>query len=291
VRRLPTLAALAALIISAPACGGEDAQRAADSARERVDQLQEEGERLRDRARAASEEFGRRVGEVLEKMRQAVPEASLPAPRVREPTALEAYMQVVLESVDGYWTRTLRASGLQEPRVGYYWVPPGGRVLTACRVVADDNAAFYCSADDAIYVAARFANAVYRGIADDLPGERAGRGNAVGEFGLAYVIAHEYAHNVQFELGFYQLLRPEDGVKAFELQADCMAGLWGNAAYRAGRYDAQDVEQAISTAQAVGDFDFGTAQHHGTPDERRAAWLDGFRTGDPARCRRYVPGT
>jgi predicted metalloprotease len=291
VRSLPTLAALTALIISAPACGGEDAQRAADSARERVDQLQEEGERLRDRARAASEEFGRRVGEVLEKMRQAVPEASLPAPRVREPTALEAYMQEVLESVDGYWTRTLRASGLQEPRVGYYWVPPGGRVLTACRVVADDNAAFYCSADDAIYVAARFANAVYRGIADDLPGERAGRGNAVGEFGLAYVIAHEYAHNVQFELGFYQLLRPEDGVKAFELQADCMAGLWGNAAYRAGRYDAQDVEQAISTAQAVGDFDFGTAQHHGTPDERRAAWLDGFRTGDPARCRRYVPGT
>jgi predicted metalloprotease len=105
------------------------------------------------------------------------------------------------------------------------------------------------------------------------------------------VIAHEYAHNVQFELGFYQLLRPEDGVKAFELQADCMAGLWGNAVYREGLYDDQDVEQAISTAQAVGDFDFGTAQHHGTPDERRAAWLDGFRTGDPARCRRYVPGS
>jgi predicted metalloprotease len=96
---------------------------------------------------------------------------------------------------------------------------------------------------------------------------------------------------VQFELGFYELLRPSDGVKAFELQADCMAGLWGNAVYQEGRYDAQDVEQAISTAQAVGDFDFGTAQHHGTPDERRAAWLDGFRTGDPARCRAYVPGT
>lgn len=291
MRRLTALAALAALLVIAPACGEEDAREVADSARERVERLQEEGERLRDRARAASEEFGRRVREVLDEIRQAVPEASLPAPQVREATALEAFMKEVLESVDGYWTRTLRASGLEEPRVGYYWVPPGGRVLTACRVVADDRAAFYCSADDTIYIAARFADAVYRGIADDLPGERAGRGNAVGEFGLAYVIAHEYAHNVQFELGFYRLLRPEDGVKAFELQADCMAGLWGNAVYRSGRYDAQDVEQAISTAQAVGDFDFGAEQHHGTPDERRAAWLDGFRTGDPARCQRYVPGT
>jgi predicted metalloprotease len=284
VRRLLSFTALAGVLLLAPACG------AADSARERVERLQEEGERLRDRARTASEEFGRRVGEVLDEIRQAVPEASLPTPQVREPTALEAYMEEVLVSVDDYWTRTLAASGLQEPVVNYYWVPRGGRVLTACRTVADDRAAFYCSADDSIYIAAAFAGAVYRGIADDLPGERAGAGNAVGEFGLAYVIAHEYAHNVQFELGFYELLRPSDGVKAFELQADCMAGLWGNAVYRAGRYDEQDVEQAISTAQAVGDFDFGAAQHHGTPNERRAAWLDGFRTGDPARCRRYLPG-
>jgi len=288
VRRLLTTAALAALPLVAPACGGEDA---ASGVRERVDELQQDAERLRDRARTASQDFGRRVREVLDEIRQAVPEASLPTPQVREPTALEAYMEQVLQSVDGYWTRTLRASGLEEPRIAYYWVPPGGRVLTSCRVVADDRAAFYCSADDAIYIAARFADAVYRGIADDLPGERAGAGNAVGEFGLAYVIAHEYAHNVQFELGFYRLLRPSDGVKAFELQADCMAGLWANSVYREGRLKPGDVEEAVGTALAVGDFDFGTAQHHGTPDERRAAWLDGFRTGDPARCRRYVPGT
>ena len=77
---------------------------------------------------------------------------------------------------------------------------------------------------------------------------------------------------------------PRDGVKAFELQADCMAGLWGNAVYREGRYDDRDVEEAISTAQAAGDFDYGNAQHHGTPDERRTAWLAGFQTGDPAQC-------
>jgi uncharacterized protein len=283
--RFASLAILAALLLAAPACGEEDARRAADSARERVEELKEEGRRL-------SDELRQRVREVLDEIRQAVPKASLPTPQVEQRDArLERFMEQVLVSVDTYWTRTLTAAGLPEPQVRYFWVPRGQGVLTACRVVADDRAAFYCSADDTIYIAERFASDVYRGIADDLPGERAGKGNAVGEFGLAYVIAHEYAHNVQFELGFYELQNPSDGVKAFELQADCMAGLWGNAVYREGRYDEQDVEQAISTAQAVGDFDFGAAEHHGTPDERRAAWLDGFRTGDPSRCRRYVPGT
>ena len=266
-------------------CGGEDVrERAEADLRARVDDL-------RDRAREVGDEFTRTVRQVLEDIRKAVPEASLPTPQVEEPSAIARYMTSVLESVDGYWSRTLRESGLREPRVRYAWIPRGQSALTGCQVVAGADAAFYCPADDTIYIAERFAQDVYEGIGDRFPGERAGQGNAVGEFGLAYVVAHEYAHNVQFELGFYELQDPRDGVKAFELQADCMAGLWGNAVYRAGRYDDRDVEEAISTAQAAGDFDYGEAQHHGTPDERRTAWLAGFRTGDPAECRRYVPGT
>jgi predicted metalloprotease len=68
-----------------------------------------------------------------------------------------------------------------------------------------------------------------------------------------------------------------------------MAGLWGNSVYREGRIQQSDIEEALSTATAAGDFDYGNAQHHGTPDERRAAWLDGFQKGDPAVCARYVP--
>jgi hypothetical protein len=45
----------------------------------------------------------------------------------------------------------------------------------------------------------------------------------------------------------------------------------------------------VSTALAVGDFEYGNANHHGTPEERRAAWLNGFRSGDPSACSRYVP--
>jgi len=285
--RLAWVALAAALLLAG--CGGDDLREA----RERAEaDLQARVDDLRDRAREAGDDFTRAVRRVLEDIRQAVPEASLPTPQVRdEPSAISAYMTQVLESVDDYWTQTLRASGLEEPRVTYAWVPQGRSALTGCQVVAGADAAFYCPADDTIYIAERFALDVYNGIGDRFPGEQAGAGNAVGEFGLAYVVAHEYAHNVQFELGFYELQDPGDGVKAFELQADCMAGLWGNAVYRAGRYDDRDVEEAISTAQAAGDFDYGNAQHHGTPDERRTAWLAGFRSGDPAECRRFVPGT
>ncbi len=284
MRRLALVLVAVALV----GCGSEDVREAREQAEE---DLQARVDDLRDRAREAGGEFTAAVRQVLEEIRKAVPEASLPAPQVQEPSAISKYMTEVLQSVDEYWTVTLRESGLQDPRVVYAWVPRGRSALTGCRVLAGDDAAFYCPADDTIYIAERFALDVYNGIGDRFPGERAGQGNAVGEFGLAYVVAHEYAHNVQFELGFYELQRPGDGVKAFELQADCMAGLWGNAVYRAGRYDDRDVEQAISTAQAAGDFDYGTAQHHGTPDERREAWLAGFRTGDPSNCQRYVPGT
>jgi predicted metalloprotease len=139
-----------------------------------------------------------------------------------------------------------------------------------------------------VYVAVVLASNLWRGIANDFPGQRAGYGHAVGDFGLAYVVAHEYAHNVQQELGLYTQ-SPRLGAEPFELQADCMAGLWGNSVYREGRIQQSDIEEALSTATAAGDFDYGNAQHHGTPDQRRAAWLDGFQRGDPAACARYVP--
>ena len=136
--------------------------------------------------------------------------------------------------MDAYWTETLSASGLPEPRVRYSWVPPGERQRTGCGVVADDGAAFYCPADDTIYVAQRFAADLYAGVARGLPGERAGYGRAAGDFGVAYVLAHEYAHNLQNELGLFRLGR-RNSSRPIELQADCLAGAWGNSVYAEGR--------------------------------------------------------
>jgi predicted metalloprotease len=121
-----------------------------------------------------------------------------------------------------------------------------------------------------------------------LPGERAGYGRAAGDFGVPYVVAHEYGHNLQHELGLFTV-GAANSTKPFELQADCMAGAWGNSVYEQGLLEPGDIEEAVNTALAVGDFDVSAKNHHGTPQERRAAWLAGFRGGDASICRRYVP--
>ena len=284
-------AAFAALVIALtlvalPACGGGDADRV-------VSDIQARAQQARDRAREARDRLAERVRKELDRLRKAVPKAT---PATQPPqtagrteiTKVEGYLTDVLQSVDSYWTRTLAASDVPEPRVRYVWVEPGKPVRSGCGVPADDNAAFYCPSDDTIYMAVSLASRLWRGIAGEFPGERAGYGHAVGDFGLAYVVAHEYAHNIQAELGLYRL-NPQGGAKPFELQADCMAGLWGNSVYREGRLQPEDVEEAMGTAAAAGDFDFQNAQHHGTPQERRDAWVLGFRSGDPSVCGRYVP--
>jgi predicted metalloprotease len=204
-----------------------------------------------------------------------------------EPQTIDVFMERVLANVDGYWTKTFAAAGLPEPQVGFQPVPPGRPRLTSCGTLADDSAAFYCPGDDTIYVAQQFASDLYRGVARGLPGERAGFGRAAGDFAVAYVLAHEYGHNLQQELGTF-----DNGVgrsaRPYELQADCMAGTWAFSVYEEGLLEPGDLAEATNAALAVGDFDFGNAQHHGTPEERRDALLLGYRTGEPARCERFV---
>ena len=297
IRRLATLAALALLpALPAPAvtgCGGEDVDRVrteAEQLRDRVERQIDEAEREFEERR---KRFGDRIDEIIGDLEKVFERPDQTSPKVRsrgrnEATTIDAFLTDVITSVDAYWTRTFRASGIEEPAVRYVWIPPGGRRLSRCGAVAGDDAAFYCPADDTIYIAQRFAADLYNGVVRGLPGERAGYGRAAGDFGVAYVVAHEYAHNLQHELGLFSLGRGNSS-KPIELQADCMAGSWGNSVYAEGRLEPGDIDEAVSTAVAVGDFDVSDRNHHGTPEERRDAWLTGFKSGDPSVCSRYAP--
>jgi predicted metalloprotease len=68
-----------------------------------------------------------------------------------------------------------------------------------------------------------------------------------------------------------------------------MAGVWAYSVFAKGDLEPGDLEEASNAALAVGDFDVGNKQHHGTPQERRNALVSGFESGDPAVCRRYLP--
>ena len=210
-----------------------------------------------------------------------------------EPETIDAFLTRVLTNIDRYWTTTFATADLPEPQVGFEAVPPRAFRPTACDTIADDRAAFYCPTDDTIYVAQQFASDLYRGVVRGLPGEQAGFGRATGDFAVAYVLAHEYAHNLQQELGTF-----DNGIgssaKPFELQADCLAGTWAHSVFEQGLLEPGDLEEATNAALAVGDFDVGNAIHHGTPEERATRCSPAMRTASrrtaTSSCRPDRPG-
>jgi predicted metalloprotease len=283
------VAALALAAFALGGCGADDVREQADEVRKDVEERIEEA---RDEFEERRERYGRRIEEILGDLEKVFEQPERTSPNVRsrgrnEPQTIDAFLTDLLTDVDRYWTRTFATGGLPEPRVSYDWVPPGGVRITACGQPADDRAAFYCPADDTIYVGQQFAADLYNGVVQGLPGQSAGYGRAAGDFAVAYVVAHEYGHNLQQELGVFDN-RVTESAKPFELQADCMAGTWAHSVYAAGELKPGDLEEATNAALAVGDFDVGNAQHHGTPDERREALLAGFESGDPSACSRFV---
>ena len=285
------LALLLLAVVALSGCGdgdgdlGEEIERIRDDVEERVDRAEKQFEERR-------EQYGKRIDEILGDLEKVFERPEQTSPKVRsrgrnEPTTIDAFLTDILQTVDAYWTRTFAATDLPEPRVAYVWVPPGSRVLTGCGQPAGDDAAFYCPADDTIYVSQRFAAALYEGVVEGLPGQSAGYGRAAGDFAVAYVLAHEYAHNLQQELGIFDN-DPSRQAKPYELQADCFSGTWAHSVYEEGALQPGDLEEATNAALAVGDFDYGNRQHHGTPEERRDALLAGFNSGDPSVCSQFL---
>ena len=204
MRRPPPLLAclVVALSLSLSGCGTDEI----DEARDRAEEVRRDVEKRVDEARKEFEErrerFGRRIREVLGDLEKVFERPERTSRNVRsrgrnEPQTIDAFLTDLLQDVDRYWTRTFATADLPEPRVRYVWVAPGSTVFTGCGEPAGDRAAFYCPADDTIYVAQVFAAELYNGVVRGLPGESAGYGRAAGDFAVAYVVAHEYAHNLQ----------------------------------------------------------------------------------------------
>ena len=209
-----------------------------------------------------------------------------------QPKNMEQFLTAVTKDVDAYWTKEFKDSGLPEPKVSYKWIPAGQTAASACGDddgTLGDSAAAYCSGDDTIYISEKFATDIYDGALDKvLPGSSQGYGRTVGDFSVAYIVAHEYGHEVQDELGVFQKYGQQLPAMAFELQADCYAGNWAKSVDQQKRLQSGDVQEAMDAALAVGDFDTNSPGHHGTPEQREEAWDTGFQSGDPSSCAKYL---
>ena len=161
---------------------------------------------------------------------------------------------------------------------------------TECGTGSAASGPFYCPADETMYLDLGF----FRELAD--------RFGAPGDFAQAYVIAHEYGHHIQTVLGVnaeVQRLSQEDPGRAndlsirLELQADCLAGVWGHSVFEDGELEAGDLEEGLAAAEAVGDDRIQESTTgridrdswtHGSSQQRAQWFRTGFDSGDPATC-------
>jgi len=135
----------------------------------------------------------------------------------------------------------------------------------------DEEAAFYCVIDQKIYYSVPFRQLIE---------------GQIGDFAWIVVIAHEWGHHIQAQLGFELGVSPDRGGQiapiVFEQQADCLAGAYAVDAELVGWLDPGDVDEALRMTELSGDPP-GTAwddpRAHGTSEERIDAFLQGYSGG------------
>lgn len=216
------------------------------------------------------------------------------------------------QSLDAVWSTELP----NQARVRY--VPPRVRLFTAQVATGCGNATsavgpFYCPADQTAYFDVNF----FQELTDKY-------GASDGPLAQEYVVAHEFGHHIQRQLGTTgRAQRDPHGAESqavrTELQADCYAGVW---AYHADKTPApgsdkmpapgsdktpgtggdqpflqtlspDDVKDALSAAAAVGDDRIQRAAQgrvnpeswtHGSSQQRQQWFLAGYSSGRINAC-------
>ena len=185
----------------------------------------------------------------------------------------------ILGDTEQVWGEIFARSGQRYP-------PPvlvlfDDQVDSACGFTSAAVGPFYCPGDHKLYLDLSF----FR--------ELAQRFGAPGDFAQAYVIAHEVGHHVQNLVGVLQNGGGNAQSVKQELQADCLAGVWGHSAAARNVLEPGDVDEGLRAASAIGD---DTLQRqagrrvmpesftHGSSADRVAAFKRGLDGGDLRSC-------
>jgi predicted metalloprotease len=199
------------------------------------------------------------------------------------------FIRAVLGDTEDTWSRIFEQGGgtYEAPRLVLF----SGAVQSACGQASAAVGPFYCPPDRRVYLDLQF----FRELSE--------RFGAPGDFARAYVVAHEIGHHVQNLLGISDRVQrqrarlDQTGGNALsvrlELQADCYAGVWGNAAARRNILESGDVEAALAAATAIGDdrlqkqsrgYVVPESFTHGSSAQRVRWFKTGLEGGDVRRC-------
>ena len=194
----------------------------------------------------------------------------------------------VVNDVQKFWVGVFRNSSRTYQPVNTVFFT--GSVDTGCGAASSAVGPFYCPEDKLVYIDLGF----FDDVKDQL-------GVEVTPFVQAYVLAHEYGHHVQDQLGVLDAIRgdregPESKSVRSELQADCYAGVWAANAVKGGLIEEltqADINSGLDAAAAIGDDRIQEKTEgqvnreswtHGSSEQRRRWFSRGYETGKPAAC-------
>jgi len=207
-----------------------------------------------------------------------------------------------VNSVQAFWEQEL-------PRYGQRWQPTQtvlyqGATQSACGTASNQVGPFYCPLDTLVYIDAGFFEILEQQF-----------GSSTGPLAQEYVVAHEYGHALQDQLGLLGRAQqdpqgPESGSVRTELMADCLGGVWAHHASTVPDPDTgvpflqeltdQDVEDALSAAASVGDDRIQEKTQgrvtpeswtHGSATARQKWFLTGYRSGGLNQCDTFAAAT
>ncbi|KGN32597.1 membrane protein [Knoellia sinensis KCTC 19936] len=202
-----------------------------------------------------------------------------------------------VNSVQAFWTAEL-------PRYQKQWQPTKtvlytGSTQSQCGTASNQVGPFYCPLDQRVFIDADFFSILTQQFGADS-----------GALAQEYVVAHEYGHALQDQLGLLGRAQqdpsgPNSGAVRIELMADCLAGVWAKHASTTPGADGkpflkelteEDIKSALSAAAAVGDDRIQEktqgqvspeAWTHGSAEARQRWFLQGYSKGDLNQCNTF----
>jgi uncharacterized protein len=213
------------------------------------------------------------------------------AARDQQEQPLVQFVTFVLNDTQNTWAQILPSQGV--PYRHAKLVLFRDSIDSACGQAQSATGPFYCPEDEKVYIDLGFYDELKQ------------RFGAPGEFAEAYVLAHEIGHHVQKLLGIEAKVRqaqqqnPQAANQlsvGLELQADCLAGVWGHSTQQRNILEAGDVDSGLKAAAAVGDdrlqrMSRGTVNPetftHGSSAQRTQWFQRGFQDGTIASCNTF----
>lgn len=218
---------------------------------------------------------------------QTLPGAGSPELSAEQKAAedeLASFVKVTFGYTEDVWNTLLGDDVYKEPRLGLFT----NSTQSGCGSASSASGPFYCPADQKVYIDLSFYQELKQ------------RFNVTGDFAMAYVIAHEVGHHIQFLMGTTEKMvraRQEKSESEYnrlsvklELQADFLAGVWAHHVNKMHKVlESGDIDEALNAANAIGDdnlqkqsqgYVVPDAFTHGTSEQRMYWFKKGYQTGD-----------